>query len=201
MKPEEKVGKLEITKLTLGIIGSIIPLIAFHIYSFSSYSHFDREVVLDPIFFENQSQPKTRENSIFFGKQSFVYFGYLNCKSVCHGAVSKFKKILNESKSESLQIVLISLDPENESLDSWRNYFPDTPPRRIRILKPDTSEKSFQLASVFGNRIIRNPTTFEIEHLDVMFWVNEEAKIKSLFPNFSQSNTFSSEFKKLASLK
>ncbi|WP_238325502.1 SCO family protein [Leptospira inadai] len=200
MKPDEKAGKFENAKLVLGIIGSIIPLAVFHFYSFSS-PDFDREVVLDPIFFENQSGPKTRENSIFFGKQSLVYFGYLNCKSVCHGAITKFKKILNESESESLQIVLISLDPENESTDGWRNYFSETPPHRIRILRPETSEKSFRLAGLFGNRIIKNPTTFEIEHLDVMFWVNEEAKIKILFPNFSQSNMVSPELTKLASLK
>ncbi|EPG76372.1 SCO1/SenC domain protein [Leptospira fainei serovar Hurstbridge str. BUT 6] len=201
MEPEGKIERFRITKLTLGIIGSVVPLVLLHLYSLSSDSYLSREAALDPIFFENRNRPKTPENSIFFGKQSLVYFGYLRCKSVCHGTISKFKKILNDSQSESLQIVLISLDPENESSDSWRNYFSDVPQRRIRILKPESSEQSFRLASLFGDRIIRNPITLEIEHLDVMFWVDEEAKIRSLFPNFSQSKMFSPEFKRLISLK
>ncbi len=179
-------------KIAVGVICSILPLFLLMLNPVSSlYTAVDKAVSLDPIFFETGIEKKGPENSIFFGKQNLIYFGYLNCRTVCHGTLSKIKKIASESQNQPLQIVLVSLDPKNESPDIWEKMFQEVPKGKIRIIRPESSEKSFELAKSFGNRIYKNPVTFEIEHQDILFWVNAEGRVKGIFPDFSENEKFS----------
>ena len=61
------------------------------------------------------------------GKWSIVFFGFTNCPDICPTTMATLAEMyedLGESEKEKLQIVMISLDPERDSVEKIAEYVP-----------------------------------------------------------------------------
>ena len=60
-------------------------------------------------------------------KWSIVFFGFTNCPDICPTTMATLAEMyedLGESEKEKLQIVMISLDPERDTVEKMADYVP-----------------------------------------------------------------------------
>ena len=74
---------------------------------------------------DHHGEPFTLEN--FKGVWSIVFFGFTNCPDICPTTLAvlndTFSK-MKDSEKERLQIVMISLDPERDTVEKLAEYVP-----------------------------------------------------------------------------
>ena len=74
---------------------------------------------------DHHGEPFTLEN--FKGVWSIVFFGFTNCPDICPTTLATLKAMyedLGDSEKENLQIVMVSLDPERDTVEKMALYVP-----------------------------------------------------------------------------
>ncbi|WP_244283361.1 SCO family protein [Leptospira hartskeerlii] len=117
------------------------------------------------------------------GKENLVYFGYLNCKTICHGSLQKLKNLI--SKQKNLRLVFVSLDPEKDTEERFEKYFSDLK-SETKFIRLESRGRAFELARLFGIMAFSSNKNGDIDHPDSVFWVNSQGKIKGLFFEFDK---------------
>ena len=76
----------------------------------------------------------------FEGKLQLVYFGYTSCPDICPTTLTVIKQAVEEldPSGEQIQVLLITVDPERDSLEKMKIYlhiekFFPLPPIRNRL--------------------------------------------------------------------
>lgn len=171
----------DIWKLAIGGIMVIFPLFYFLPSSSSGMMEADRSLPEFQLNDKNGKISDIRENLI--GKENLVYFGYLNCKTVCHGSLQKLKNLV--SKQKDLRLVFISLDPEKDTEDRFEQYFSDIK-SETKFIRLESRGRVFELARLFGIMAFSSNKSGEIDHPDSVLWVNSQGKIKGLIFEFDK---------------
>lgn len=174
--------KTGLWKLSLGGIACIFPLIYFLPNVSNGILETDRKIPSFPLT-RPEENAASDIRDILIGQENLVYFGYLNCKSVCHGSLMKLKNIL--SKRTDLHFVFITLDPENDTQERFREYFSEVKPKSV-LIRPESMERAFELARLFGVQAFLIDREKNIDHSDSVIWVNSEGRIKGLFFEFNK---------------
>ncbi|WP_244283212.1 SCO family protein [Leptospira neocaledonica] len=117
------------------------------------------------------------------GKENLVYFGYLNCKTICHGSLHKLKNLI--SKQKDLRLVFVSLDPENDTEERFEKYFSDLKVE-TKFIRLESRGRAFELARLFGIMAFSSNESGDIDHPDSVLWVNSQARIKGLIFEFDK---------------
>lgn len=172
----------DIWKLAIGGIMVIFPLFYFLPSSSSGMMEADRSLPEFQLNDKNGKISDIRENLI--GKENLVYFGYLNCKTVCHGSLQKLKNLV--SKQKDLRLVFISLDPEKDTEDRFEQYFSDIK-SETKFIRLESRGRVFELARLFGIMAFSSNKSGEIDHPDSVLWVNSQGKIKGLIFEFDKN--------------
>lgn len=159
----------------------IFPLFYFLPSSSSGMMEADRSLPEFQLNDKNGKISDIRENLI--GKENLVYFGYLNCKTVCHGSLQKLKNLV--SKQKDLRLVFISLDPEKDTEDRFEQYFSDIK-SETKFIRLESRGRVFELARLFGIMAFSSNKSGEIDHPDSVLWVNSQGKIKGLIFEFDK---------------
>ena len=74
---------------------------------------------------DHNGEPFTLDN--FKGVWSIVFFGFTNCPDICPTTLTTLNAMyedLGESEKEMLQIVMVSLDPERDTVEKMAQYVP-----------------------------------------------------------------------------
>lgn len=79
---------------------------------------------------------KSFSETDFLGKWSIVFFGFTTCPDVCPTALSNINGMMKSIEPEYLkdtQVVMVSVDPERDSLDKLAKYVPAFNPDFIGV--------------------------------------------------------------------
>jgi protein SCO1/2 len=62
--------------------------------------------------------------SEFSGKAVFLFFGYTSCQDVCPATLSHLRSVIRKlgPAADDVQVLLISVDPENDTAEHLREY-------------------------------------------------------------------------------
>ncbi|EQA37663.1 SCO1/SenC [Leptospira inadai serovar Lyme str. 10] len=174
--------KMELWKITVAGTAIILALFYFLSVMPKRMLEVDRTVPSFPLMLAGETAA-TDIRDILIGKENLVYFGYLNCKSVCHGTLAKLKSTL--TGREDLRLVFISLDPKNDSQKRFREYFREAAKQSV-LIRMESTEQAFELARRFGIRAFPSEQSDDIDHSDSALWINSKGRIKGFFGEFNR---------------
>jgi protein SCO1/2 len=62
--------------------------------------------------------------SEFKGKVVFLFFGYTSCQDICPATLAHLKSVMRSlgSSAKDVQVLLVTIDPENDTADHLRQY-------------------------------------------------------------------------------
>lgn len=172
--------RTDIWKFTVCGLTILFLLFYFLPQSFSGMTEVDRSLPEFQISDDRGNTEDIREALI--GKENLVYFGYLNCKTVCHGSLQKLKNLL--SHQEDLRLVFVSLDPEKDTREKFEKYFFDST-AKTKFIHLESKAKAFELAKSFGIIAFSSDRSIDIDHPDTVLWVNSQGRIKGLILEFN----------------
>ncbi|TGL29844.1 SCO family protein [Leptospira koniambonensis] len=171
----------DIWKLAVGGLIVIFPLFYFLPSSSSGMMEADRSL---PEFHISEEGSKTTDiREALIGKENLVYFGYLNCKTICHGSLQKLKNLI--SKQKDLRLVFVTLDPEKDTEERFEKYFSDIK-SETKFIRLESRGRAFELARLFGVMAFSSNKNGEIDHPDSVLWVNSAGRIKGLIFEFDK---------------
>lgn len=116
-------------------------------------------------------------------KINIIYFGYTQCPDVCPTSLSVMAyafKQLPEAQLAKLQGILISVDPERDSLEHLKNYTEFFHPNIIGLT--DTSDKILALSRRYGAfyqkaDIDGSAMGYSIDHTSVFYITNSKGDV------------------------
>ncbi|TGK59939.1 SCO family protein [Leptospira wolffii] len=172
----------------LGVFLAVLPLTFFLPLEKSPVIFIDDKDILDRLEIIRRKEDIKNLQTILLGKESAVYFGYLNCKTVCNGSIAGLKKVmLSQPEEKRIQLIFITLDPERDKSENFSRIIGDNGVHAILFRSKD-SQSALALAKEFGtpaNRI--GSTNAEFNHRDSVFLINSNAKIVGVIPEFKNS--------------
>lgn len=69
---------------------------------------------------------KPFDNDALWGQWTFLFFGFTQCPQVCPAAMANLKQmydvLLQQQQNPMPQVVLVSIDPEHDTLPKLKNY-------------------------------------------------------------------------------
>lgn len=123
--------------------------------------------------------------SIFFGKQSFLYFGSLDSSKNDLDQVEKFVHWFDKSAPGDSQFVFISLTPEKDEYKDLKDRFGKLS-EKILLLKPVNSSAALELARSFGIQAYIQPDSGDMKYKTALIWVDDTPKIRGIFPKIPE---------------
>ncbi|TGJ99557.1 SCO family protein [Leptospira semungkisensis] len=169
-------------RIIIGGLLSVLPLVYFFPFDPSPMIEIDRKLPRYEML--DEEGKKAYIQDFLNGKQTLIYFGYLNCKTFCLGSIAKLKEILEIKRN--FQLIFISLDPENDKPSRLKTLFEKSESRAI-LLRGSSQTYSLVVALDLGMKLSKNIDSEEIEHQDSLIWVSPDNSIKGIFPEFQNS--------------
>lgn len=142
------------------------------------------------------------------GKWTLLFFGFTNCGYLCPttlGELGKMYKILEEQGVKELpQVVLISIDPEKDSINVLKQYVNAFNPHFIgatgseNTLKNMTSEMGIAYAKV---ALQNNPDNenYSMEHTGTIMAFNPNGELKAFFTTPHLASSLAKDYQMLIS--
>ncbi len=117
------------------------------------------------------------------GKINVIYFGYTQCPDVCPTSLSvmahAFKQLPEEQRAR-LQGILISVDPERDTLQHLKNYTQFFHPQIVGLT--DTPEAVLALSRKYGAfyqkaKIEGSAMGYSVDHTSVFYLTNDKGEV------------------------
>lgn len=175
------------TKLFLGILAVILGL-AVGFYFFRPHT-FHGTVIQSP----ETSYDFTLKNvngdislSDYRGKLVLVYFGYTFCPDICPATLANVGQALKQigSRSDEVQTIMISLDPQRDTPEKLAEYVKHFHPSFLGVT--GTKEEVDRVASLYGIFYQVNQgseaTDYLIDHTATLLVIDREGYLKLVFP-------------------
>ncbi len=126
--------------------------------------------------------------SDFKGKVTLLYFGYTFCPDVCPTSLSRvgaaFKK-LDEKELKNVQGILISVDPDRDTLQKLADYTKFFHPQIVGIT--GTKEKIDEIAARYDVKYRKAEGTtaasYLVDHTAYIFVLDKTGKIREYLPH------------------
>jgi protein SCO1/2 len=120
----------------------------------------------------------------FGGKLVAVFFGYTYCPDVCPLTLSKLTRVLDrlEERAERIQVVMVSVDPERDTLDRLREYLESFHPSFIALTGSEDEIRA--VADEFGVYFSRSDegVDYTVDHTARSFIMDPGGQIPLTFP-------------------
>lgn len=122
----------------------------------------------------------------FAGKLVVVYFGYTHCPDVCPTTLSTLHKALDKmgSGSEDVQVVMVTVDPERDTvamLDEYLRFFDDS---FIGLTGP--TENVATVATTYGVFFAANEgdtaSGYTVDHTAHLMVIDREGHLRLVLP-------------------
>jgi len=124
--------------------------------------------------------------SDFRGKVVLIFFGFVNCPDVCPTTLlelSKVYKALTAAEQSRVQVALISVDPERDSLEKLRDYVTFFNPSFIGLT--GTPEQIADVARRYGvfyqKSQIKSPTDYNVDHTASVFALDPMGQLRLVY--------------------
>jgi len=159
---------------------------------------------------DNHNQPFTAQQ--LKGKWSWIFFGYTSCPDVCPTTLQELNFVYDDLKavSEETQVMLISIDPQRDTVDVLANYIQYFNKEFIALTAGH--EVLFPLARNLGLMYAINDQLdgkpYTVDHSASMILINPRGQIAAIFqPNqvlgkipTIEGHKLVSDFKKVVNL-
>lgn len=137
-------------------------------------------------FTATDHEGRARQLSDFQGKILLVFFGFTNCPDVCPTTLLELKKVyerLNSREQERVQVLLISVDPERDTLEQLKAYATGFNPRflALRGTQEETALISKQFGVIYQKTEIRSPTQYNVAHTASTFMIDEKGRLRLVY--------------------
>lgn len=117
------------------------------------------------------------------GKLNVIYFGYTQCPDVCPTSLSVMAhafKQLAEPQLAQLQGILVSVDPERDTLQHLKSYTQFFHPQIIGLT--DTPEAVLALSRKYGAfyqkaKIENSAMDYTVDHTSVFYLTNDQGEV------------------------
>lgn len=122
----------------------------------------------------------------FQGKVVLLYFGYTYCPDVCPATLAEIVKAIRilEKQSDSIQVIMISVDPERDTPKVLGDYLQQFDPRFIGLSgTPDEIARIATLYGIFYEKTEGTEATgYLVTHTASLMLVDQTAHLKLVFP-------------------
>ncbi len=116
-------------------------------------------------------------------KLNIIYFGYTQCPDICPTSLSVMAhafKQLPEDELSQLQGILISVDPERDTLQHLKSYTQFFHPQIIGLT--DTPEKILALSRKYGAfyqkaQIDNSAMGYTVDHTSIFYLTNDKGEV------------------------
>ncbi len=136
------------------------------------------------------------------GKVLLVYFGYTNCPDVCPASLAaggKALKALSPEERKNVRLVMISVDPERDSVGHLKEYTAFFHPEMVGAT--GTPEEIAALAKAFGAGYIRQPAradgSYAVDHTTSTYVVGPDGRLAQVIDLNAGSDAIVAAVRKL----
>ncbi|MGJ4747943.1 SCO family protein [Leptospira sp. SA-E8] len=166
-----------------GVIASLI-IVFFFSHSDPGMIQAEKDLP-DETLILAENQENISVQSVFSGKQSFLYFGFLDSSKNNLDEVEKFLRWFDKSAPSDSQFVFISLTPEKDTYKDLKDRFGKLS-EKIILLKPANSSAALELARAFGIQAYILPESGDMQYNAALIWVDDSPKIRGIFPKIPE---------------
>ena len=143
-----------------------------------------KKALSDFTFKDQHGNDFTRKS--FNGKWSLVFFGFTHCPDICPTTLSTLSKAYSALPSEvqeRVQVVLVSVDPERDSVSKLSEYIGFFNPNFTALAT--NREDLIKLTQSLGVSFIKRPLTggsdYTIDHSSRLFLIDPSARRAAMF--------------------
>ncbi|MCB1190066.1 MAG: SCO family protein [Leptospiraceae bacterium] len=121
--------------------------------------------------------------SSFKNNYVFLYFGYLQCYSICTKSFFILYKIAKQLNRNDIKFVIVSIDPERDTFDDMQKFMKEYG-ENFYVLKPDRKSMN-KIAKQYGVVVqyISNPDKYELDHTNYIFLIDKKGYIRFVYLN------------------
>lgn len=122
------------------------------------------------------------------GKWTFLFFGFTNCASVCPTTLAALNKMYAQlekevAKNQLPQIVLVSVDPERDTLDRMNEYLSSFNPHfigaRADLPALEAFERQLHVIAVKMQAKGEGPNHYSVNHTAEILLINPQAQVQA----------------------
>ncbi|KQT51135.1 copper-binding protein [Aureimonas sp. Leaf454] len=110
---------------------------------------------------------KPRTWSDFRGKPVAVFFGFTHCPDICPTTLAELSALLVDlgDRSDGLQVILVSGDPERDTPEVLNAYLQSFDPRIVALTGPDAEvERAFSTFKAYRKKVPTEGGDYTIDH-------------------------------------
>ena len=161
-------------------------------YPLVSLSSFNGRLVEPPVADVDFTLVATTGKSMalhdFRGQVTLIYFGYTFCPDVCPTTLAKLADALKQlppSQREAVQVLMVTVDPQRDSLDHLKEYLAHFDPSFIGLVGSD--DQIAQAAAAFHITYTKHAGSVKSGYLDdqtaSVVVLDQEGTWRLIFPN------------------
>lgn len=143
---------------------------------------YEKPKAITPFTLESTEGGNFTEQS-FKGHWSWVFFGFTNCPNMCPNTMKAFKEAVEKLRADNMnplpQVILVSLDPERDTLPILDKYVTSFDPSFIGLAG---SMDQVELLANQMNVSFKNMGNGMIQHSGNVTVVNPNGEIQGYFP-------------------
>lgn len=132
---------------------------------------------------------KKRTMSDFKGKVVTLFFGYTHCPDVCPTTMVDLKQTMKllGAKSDEVQVIFVTVDPQRDTQDVLAQFVPSFDPRFIGLWGSlqETAETLGNFKIYFSKVENKAKTDYTIDHSAGMYVFDKEGKVR-LYLDYGQ---------------
>ncbi|WP_111978954.1 SCO family protein [Algibacillus agarilyticus] len=131
------------------------------------------------------------QQSELLGRWTFLFLGYTHCPDICPTTMLSLAAVYPELKAikDNVQVVMISADPQRDSLAVLKEYVPFFHPEFIGVTAPHPQLLPFtqRLGLVYSMTEGENKSNYLVNHSASIVLINPEGNIAALIkPDFTK---------------
>jgi len=137
---------------------------------------------------------QTKSLTDFQGKVVLIFFGFVYCPDICPTIlldVAKVYNALTPGEQERVQVLLITVDPERDTLELLEKYVTFFGPTFLGLTgTPDQiAEVARRYGVYFRKSNIRSPTEYNVDHTASVFALDPRGQLRLIFGSDSITET------------
>ena len=121
----------------------------------------------------------------FRNKLVLIYFGYTFCPDVCPITLSNLKLLMIDlgEKSENVQVIFISIDPERDTYKKLKDYVPYFHPTFIGLTgsEEDIAAVAKKYQTFYLKQKVESEAGYLMAHTDVVILVDQNGRFRGRY--------------------
>lgn len=120
------------------------------------------------------------------GKWVMLYFGYTFCPDVCPTTMADLRQMKQElgSQGENIQVVMVTLDPERDTIERLASYVAAFDPGFIGMTGDEQAiaDAATQFGVFHDQRTVEGASDYLIDHTSIVSVLDPEGHLRYVFP-------------------